>query len=102
MSGWRTHLARLRAPIGTNGANGSGMDGATDHARIVREVAEALAAPDDDLAEEHAAMTAFYAAPASPDPYQPGDPDPLRDGLHRGFHAHRAALHPNPRQDLPR
>jgi len=21
--------------------------------------------------------------------YQPGDPDPLRDGLLRGFHAHR-------------
>jgi hypothetical protein len=46
-------------------------------------------AADHDAAEQ-AALAAHYAAP--PDAaYQPDAPDLLRDGLLRGFHAHRRA-----------
>lgn len=46
-------------------------------------------APMDHDAGERAAMVAHYAAEGEEQPYRPWDPDPLRDGLHRGFHAHR-------------
>jgi len=36
-----------------------------------------------------AAMAEHYAAPSGPDPWQPGDPDPLRDGLLAGWRASR-------------
>jgi hypothetical protein len=45
---------------------------------------------------EAEAMAAHYAAPAAPAPYRPGDPDPLRDGLLRGWRRHRPRSH-----DLP-
>lgn len=38
-------------------------------------------APLDHDAGEAAAMVAFYAAEGAARPYQPGAPDPLRDGL---------------------
>ncbi len=43
--------------------------------------AEALAADDADLAYERGEMAAALAAPAAADPWHPGEPDPLRDGL---------------------
>jgi hypothetical protein len=46
--------------------------------------AAALAEPDPALDEERAVMAAHYAAEPTADPYQPGDPDPLRDGLLAG------------------
>ncbi len=55
--------------------------------RWTREDEEANAAEAE--AAEAAAMAAHYAAPAAADAYRPGDPDPLRDGLLRGFHDHR-------------
>jgi hypothetical protein len=42
---------------------------------------------DHDEAEAEA-MRDYYATPAG-HPYAPTDPDPLRDGLLRGFWAHR-------------
>ncbi|WP_426958336.1 hypothetical protein [Muricoccus radiodurans] len=45
--------------------------------------------PVDHDAGEAEAMAAFYAAPADPDAYRPGNPDPLRDGLGCGFRAHQ-------------
>jgi hypothetical protein len=41
----------------------------------------AAAAAMDHDAGEAAALAEHYAAPAAPDPYDPADPDPLRDGL---------------------
>ncbi|WP_458094742.1 hypothetical protein [Roseomonas sp. WA12] len=43
---------------------------------------------DHDEAEARA-MAEHYAASVVPDP---AEPDPLRDGLLRGFHEHRARL----------
>lgn len=43
----------------------------------------AVPAGEHDAAEA-AAMAQHYAAPPSADPYRPGDPDPLRDGLLAG------------------
>ena len=80
MSGWRAHLARLvgesglPAPNGAIGAIGGALDGA----------AEPAGDDPHDLAEREA-MAAHYAAPADPDAYRPGDPDPLRDGLLNGW-----------------
>ncbi|MBR0649223.1 hypothetical protein GXW78_06085 [Roseomonas terrae] len=45
-------------------------------------------APMDHDAGERAAMVAHYGA-AAPSAYRPDRPDELRDGLSRGFHAHR-------------
>ncbi len=66
------------------------------------EVAEALAARladapapiEDDPAEtaERAAMAEHYAAPPDPDPWRPGDPDPLGAGLFAGWLASRVRL----------
>lgn len=96
MTGWRDHLAAIRArhagadsstagAIGTIGTNGTGEDcpieaRAAFYARFAAEAAAALAAPDPELAAERALMAQHYAAPTEP----PGGPDPLRDGLLRG------------------
>jgi hypothetical protein len=53
-------------------------------ARLAEAGAEALAAPDAELDAERIVMAAHYAAEPTADPYQPGDPDPLRDGLLAG------------------
>ncbi|HEV7267247.1 MAG TPA: hypothetical protein VGN83_20380 [Falsiroseomonas sp.] len=115
MSGWRGRLAAMRArhadadsaesvvspaagAIGTNGTNDTGMETADGselearaafYARFAAEAAAALAVPDDDLAAERAVMALHYAAPAASQPYQPGDTDPLCDGLLAGWHSHR-------------
>ncbi|MEO3475302.1 hypothetical protein AAFN86_25805 [Roseomonas sp. CAU 1739] len=53
------------------------------------------ASPDPELmdhdAAERVAMAAHYAEPATTRAYVPETTDPLRDGLARGFHSHRAA-----------
>jgi hypothetical protein len=49
----------------------------------------APSAPDDDLVVERAVMALHYAAPASARPYQPGEPDALRDGLLASYRSHR-------------
>jgi hypothetical protein len=107
---WRARLATLRVgqadaasadsaerqtasspagAIGTIGANGTGVeserecgspDAAPFYRRAAEEAAVALAAHDPDLARERSEMAAALAAPAA-DPWQPGKPDPLRDGL---------------------
>ena len=47
-------------------------------------------APDFDDAAERAAMADHHAAPPDPNPWRPGDPDPLRDGLLAGWRASRS------------
>ena len=111
MTGWRARLAMLKArrtdaesagvaerqgdvptgrAIGAIGPNGTGAEsageaGAADRAAFYRQAAEdaavALAAYDPDLAHERSEMAAAMAAPAAADPWHPGEPDPLRDGL---------------------
>jgi hypothetical protein len=105
---WRARLAAIRAAqgnadsavsadslplgdaIGPNGAIGANDLGAEARkaaaaaARIQAEVLAVLAAPDPELEAERALMAQHYAAPADAAPYQPGDPDPLRDGLLAG------------------
>ena len=111
MTGWRARLAALKArgtdadsadsaerraaplaagPTGAFGAIGTGVEGvgeagAADRAAFYRQAAEeaavALAAYDPDLAHERSEMAAAMAAPAAADPWHPGKPDPLRDGL---------------------
>lgn len=83
------------------------LDAATDPAallaasylRFMEEAAAALAAPDPDLDEERAVMAQHYAAPAEAHPYQPGDPDDLRDGLLAGFRPHRPPPASSPTSD---
>ncbi|BDG74085.1 hypothetical protein [Roseomonas fluvialis] len=60
-------------------------------ARLFRAKRTAEPEAMDHDAAERAARAAHYAEEGAARPYQPGDVDPLRDGLHRGFHAHRAA-----------
>jgi hypothetical protein len=111
VTGWRARLAMLKArrtdaesagvaerqgdvptgrAIGAIGPNGTGAEsageaGAADRAAFYRQAAEdaavALAAYDPDLAHERSEMAAAMAAPAAADPWHPGEPDPLRDGL---------------------
>ena len=52
-------------------------------------VAEELARREVDPADaaERAAMAEHFAAPAAPDPWRPGDPDPLGAGLLAGWRA---------------
>ena len=64
---------------------------AAGYARFQAEAAAAIAAPDPDLAADRAVMALHYAAPTAPHLYQPGDPDPLRDGLLLGWRNHRPA-----------
>ena len=108
---WRARLATLRVgqadaasadsaerqtasspagPIGTIGANGTGVEserecGSPDAAPFYRRAAEdeaaALAAHDPDLARERSEVAATLAGPAAADPWHPGKPDALRDGL---------------------
>lgn len=114
MTGWRDRLAAIRArpaaptdpapiaaeAIGAIGANDMGMETPNGgqnvarvafYARFQAEAAAALAAPDPDLGADRALMAQHYAAPAAPHLYQPGDPDPLRDGLLLGWRNHRPA-----------
>jgi hypothetical protein len=48
-------------------------------------------------AEDAEAMAEYYAAPPSDQPYVPGDPDPLRDGLLAGALGARSHVPPLPR-----
>ena len=57
---------------------------------VAEALARRLADPAD--AAELAAMAEHYAAPPDPDPWRPGDPDPLADGLLAGWHAGRVRL----------
>lgn len=70
---------------------------------LVRLLGATPAAPAMDHDEgEQAARIAFYRGELNSTPYAPGDPDPLRDGLHRGFHAHRPASRAPPvMEDAP-
>ena len=110
MTGWRAHLAALKArradadsadsaeraggaadrgAFGAIGANGNGVEsatgaGGTDVVAFYRQAAEgaaaALAADDPGLAHERGEMAAAMAEPAA-DPWRPSTPDPLGDGL---------------------
>ena len=108
--GWRARLAALKArgadaesahggggqemppagAIGAIGANGtgvesagegSGADAAAFYRRAAEDAAAALAVEDPDLARERGETAAALAGPAAADPWHPGKPDPLRDGL---------------------
>jgi hypothetical protein len=48
-------------------------------------------APMDHDAPEREAMRQHYAAPPAPEPYTPEQPDPIRDGLLKGFITARKA-----------
>jgi hypothetical protein len=85
-NGEETTAAAARDPWGLSEA-----DKAQAAARLSRVGERAQPAPMDHDAGERTAMAAHYAEEAAAQPYQPRGPDPLRDGLHRGFHAHRAA-----------
>lgn len=45
--------------------------------------------PIDHDAAEAAAMAWFYAQPADPNAWKPGDPDPYAEGLLQSWRAHR-------------
>jgi hypothetical protein len=76
LAAWRAQRARATVPKAAE----------TEVPEHADTDADALAAPDPDLAEELAVMAEYYAAEPSPRPYRPSDPDPLRDGLLLGFH----------------
>jgi hypothetical protein len=63
--------------------------------------ADALAAPDPDLAAELAVMAEYYAAEPSARPYLPSDHDALRDGLLASFRRHSARLAARAEGDQP-
>lgn len=75
-------LARLRPEATT--------ERAARYERAQTAATAALVAPDPELEAERAVMAQNYAASAEARPYQPGDPDALRDGLLAGFFAHRS------------
>lgn len=85
------------APGGRDGWGLSEADRADAMARLAIAIPPAAGeAPDDPEPMDHdagerAAMAAHYAEPAAPQAYAANSPDPLRDGLARGFHNHRAA-----------
>ena len=58
------------------------------YARFHTEAAAALVEREPDPIEA-AERAALFGPEAAPNPYWPGDPDPLRDGLLAGFFAHR-------------
>ena len=109
MTGWRDRLAAIRArpaaptdpappaaeandAIGTNDMGmesadtGALADRLAFYTRFQAEAAAALADRDPDPIEA-AERAAVFGAEAEPHPYQPGDPDPLRGGLLRGWRA---------------
>ncbi len=109
--GWRARLAALKArgadagsagstegqaaaspagATGASGANGTGVEGAGEeggagaaasYRRAAEDAAAALAGEDPDLAHERSEVAAALAGPAAADPWRPGKPDALRDGL---------------------
>ena len=70
------------------GGGGRGFRDCGDHTsgkaaflNAAQAAAAALAAPDPALDHERAEIAAALAGPAAADPWHPGKPDPLRDGL---------------------
>jgi hypothetical protein len=86
LAGWRAwrHGDGAQAAATEAPAPADAAELADRLARLAISGAEALAADDPDLDAERAVMAEYYAAEPSADPYQPGDPDPLRDGLLAG------------------
>ncbi len=97
MTGWRVRLAAIRSrhadaekavtlPDGANGTigtNGIGME--TANAAAVAACAAFYARFQAEAAER----AAVFGSEGEARPYQPGEPDPLRDGLLQGWRAHR-------------
>ncbi len=96
MTGWRARLAAIResdtdagCANGAFGANGIGMEApngaevaerAAFYALRQAEAAGVLAQREPDPIEA-AERAMVFGAEAAPQPWQPGDPDPMRDGL---------------------
>lgn len=72
----------------------SDADKAEAMARLFGSPAKATAEGMDNDAAERAAMAAHYADEGAAHPYQPGDPDVLRDGLAEGFRRHHRRAAP--------
>lgn len=83
-------VATKKNDLGEREADAWGLTPADRAASLARLAAASGGAMEHD-APEREAMAAHYAAPEAPKPYQPGDADPLRDGLLEGFRRHHRA-----------
>jgi hypothetical protein len=99
LAGWRAWRARSEAPApGTAHAEATPTAAlapdpteaealARALAAFAEEAFAALTAPDPERDAERIVMAEHYAGEPTADPYQPGDRDPLRDGLWAGAQA---------------
>ena len=85
-----TTIVATVSSVSTGNAKGAGKNTSCD--------ARCMGAPDnagmDHDAADRAAMVAHYAEEGAARPYQPGDPDALRDGLAEGFRRHHGRAAP--------